>query len=87
MSPVLRITLGVVFFLLGIVGSLLPVLQGWMFFVLSAIMFFPNHPHVERALVKAEPKLPRLVGWLRRIGAGNGGAVGRADARSKTPWI
>jgi uncharacterized membrane protein YbaN (DUF454 family) len=89
MSPALRITIGVVFFLLGIVGSLLPVLQGWLFFLLSAIMFFPNHPRVERILLKAEPKMPRLVAWLRRMGAG-GVRVGvrhEEISRQKSPWL
>ena len=67
---VLRLTLGVVFFILGIVGSLLPVLQGWLFFLLSALMFFPNSRFTSKVLVKAEPKMPRVVGWLRRLGIG-----------------
>jgi uncharacterized membrane protein YbaN (DUF454 family) len=70
MPTTLRLTFGVIFFLLGIVGSLLPVLQGWMFFLLAAMMLFPKHPHVERILARAEHKMPRLVGWLRRRGIG-----------------
>ncbi|MDX1582975.1 MAG: hypothetical protein R3338_05170 [Thermoanaerobaculia bacterium] len=67
-----RITLGVVFLLLGIIGSLLPVLQGWLFFLLALITFFPGHPRVKQVLDKAEPKLPRTVRFLRKLGIGVG---------------
>ena len=67
----LRIALGVGFLLLGVVGSLLPVLQGWIFFLLALVMFFPEHPRVEKTLQKYETRLPRLVAFLRRIGIGH----------------
>jgi hypothetical protein len=67
----LRITLGVLFFFLGIAGALLPVLQGWLFFLLSALMFFPNSRFAVKVLSKVEPKMPRLVAWLRRLGIGD----------------
>lgn len=70
MPTTLRLTFGVIFLLLGIVGSLLPVLQGWMFFLLAAMMLFPKHPRVEQILARAEHKMPRLVNWLRRRGIG-----------------
>lgn len=68
--PFLRISLGILFFLLGIVGSVLPVLQGWIFFLLSFLLFFPQNRMTQKILVKAEPKLPRVVAWLRRLGIG-----------------
>lgn len=70
MPATLRITFGIIFFLLGIVGSLLPVLQGWMFFLLAAVMLFPKHPRVEKILVRAEVKMPRMTRWLRDMGIG-----------------
>ncbi len=66
-----RISLGIVFLILGIIGSLLPILQGWIFFLLALIAFFPDHPKVERVLEKAEPKFPRLVHGLRKLGIGD----------------
>ncbi len=66
-----RISLGIVFLILGIIGSLLPILQGWIFFLLALIAFFPDHPKVERVLEKAEPKFPRLVLGLRKLGIGD----------------
>ena len=66
----LRLGLGIVFFLLGIVGSLLPVLQGWLFFLISFLLFFPQNRWTIRIVQKAEPKLPRTVAFLRRLGIG-----------------
>ncbi|HEU5162998.1 MAG TPA: hypothetical protein VFV54_07630 [Thermoanaerobaculia bacterium] len=66
-----RFVAGIIFLALGVVGSLLPVMQGWIFFLLAALMFFPNHPRAEKGLQKLERRLPRLVGWLRRLGFGH----------------
>lgn len=66
----LRITLGIVFFILGIVGSLLPIMQGWIFFLLSALVLFPRSRFAVKACEKIEPKMPRLVARLRRWGIG-----------------
>ena len=65
---VLRLILGAVFVVLGIAGSLLPVLQGWVFFLLAYIVLFPNTRFTQKILEKAEPKMPRVVAWLRRLG-------------------
>lgn len=65
-----RFSLGIVFLILGVVGSLLPVLQGWIFFLLAALMFFPNHPRTEKGLQKFKKRMPRFVAWLRRLGFG-----------------
>ncbi len=66
----LRITLGVVFAILGVVGSLLPIMQGWIFFLLAFLVLFPKSPYAVKALDKIEPKMPRMVAWLRRRGIG-----------------
>lgn len=65
-----RISLGVVFVILGIIGSLLPILQGWIFFLIAALLLFPRSRFAVKALDKIEPRMPRLVGWFRRIGIG-----------------
>lgn len=67
---ILRITLGIVFFLLGIIGSLLPIMQGWIFFLLSALVLFPRSRFAIKACDKIETKMPRLVARLRRMGIG-----------------
>ena len=70
LGTTLRLTAGVIFLALGVIGSLLPVMQGWIFFLLAALMFFPNHPRAEKGLAKLEPRAPKLVAWLRRAGFG-----------------
>ena len=70
---IVRLSLGVIFTLLGVVGSLLPIMQGWIFFLLAAMVIFPESRFAEKVLVKAEPKLPRLVRWMRRMGIGQKG--------------
>lgn len=66
----IRITLGIVFLILGVIGSLLPVMQGWIFFLLAALVLFPQSRFAIKACDKIEPKMPRLIGWLRRRGIG-----------------
>jgi hypothetical protein len=65
-----RWSLGVLFILLGIVGALLPVLQGWIFFLMAFIMLFPDHHKVAEILDRGENRFPRLVRTLRGMGIG-----------------
>jgi uncharacterized membrane protein YbaN (DUF454 family) len=69
--PAVRITLGTVSFILGVIGAILPVMQGWIFFLISAALFFPRHRFVHRILKKGERRVPRFVRWLRRLGVGH----------------
>jgi hypothetical protein len=66
----LRIALGIIFVILGIIGSLLPVMQGWLFFLLAVLVLFPRSKFAVKACEKIEPKMPRMVAWLRRRGIG-----------------
>ena len=66
----IRLALGVVLLILAVIGAVLPVMQGWLFFLLAILVLFPRTAFAEKVLRKAEPKLPRLVGWLRRLGIG-----------------
>lgn len=66
----IRIFLGITFLFLGVIGSLLPVLQGWIFFLLAALVLFPQSRFAIKACDKIEPKMPRLIAWLRRRGIG-----------------
>lgn len=66
----LRILLGIIFVILGVIGSLLPIMQGWIFFLLAALVLFPKSKFAIKACEKIEPKMPRLVAWLRRRGIG-----------------
>jgi quinol-cytochrome oxidoreductase complex cytochrome b subunit len=66
----IRVTLGIIFVVLGVIGSLLPVIQGWLFFLLAALVLFPQSRFAVSACDKIEPKMPRMIGWLRRRGIG-----------------
>jgi uncharacterized membrane protein YbaN (DUF454 family) len=70
MTLILRITLGLVFAILGVIGSVLPIMQGWVFFLLSALVLFPKSRFAVKAVQKAENRMPRLVSRLRRWGIG-----------------
>lgn len=66
----IRITLGIIFAILGVVGSLLPVMQGWIFFLLAVLVLFPQSKFAIKSLDKIERRMPRLVARLRRWGIG-----------------
>ena len=66
----LRITLGIVFAILGVIGSLLPVMQGWIFFLLAVLVLFPQSKFAVKSLDKIERRMPRMVARLRRWGVG-----------------
>lgn len=70
MLHAMRITLGFVFLGLSVVGALLPILQGWIFFLLALLMFFPQSRVAVGVLDKAEPRVPRVVRFLRKHGIG-----------------
>jgi hypothetical protein len=67
---VVRITLGIVFLILGVIGGFIPIMQGWIFILLAVLVLFPKSKFTEKILRKAEPKLPRTVAFLRRLGIG-----------------
>jgi hypothetical protein len=67
---VVRITLGIVFLILGVIGGFIPILQGWIFILLGILVLFPKAKFTEKILHKAEPKVPRTVRFLRRLGIG-----------------
>lgn len=70
MLLILRLTLGIIFLFLGVIGSVLPVMQGWVFFLLAALVLFPQSRFAVKACDKIEAKMPRLVAWLRARGIG-----------------
>jgi len=60
------LTLAVIFFLLGIVGSILPVLQGWFFFAISAILFSMYSPRLRGWIDQHTVKYPKLHAVVER---------------------
>jgi uncharacterized membrane protein YbaN (DUF454 family) len=81
MLLLLRFALASVFITLGVVGSLLPILQGWIFFLLAALVMFPNSSFAAKIVAKAEPRAPRLVAWLRKMGIGRERAAAGVEKR------
>jgi len=67
---ILRIVLGVLFTILGVIGSVLPIMQGWIFFLLAFLVLFPKSPLAVKALDKIGGRAPRIVAWLRKMGVG-----------------
>ncbi len=45
-------------------------MQGWIFFLLSILVLFPQSRFAVKACDKVEPRLPRLVKRLRGWGIG-----------------
>ena len=68
MFVVIRVALGIVFAILGVIGSILPIMQGWIFFLLAALVLFPRSRFSQKAIGKIEPRMPRFVAWMRRLG-------------------
>lgn len=77
----LRITLGIIFAILGVIGSLLPIMQGWIFFLLSILVLFPQSRFAVKSLDKIEKKMPRMVARLRRWGIGVPRAENKDDEK------
>ena len=84
MSAPLRLTLGVIFLILGVIGSLLPVLQGWIFFLMALLMFFPDHPRAAQLVEKIGKRYPRFAHWLQRRGVGRRSDTKHHNDRTST---
>ena len=62
-----RITAGVVMFVLGIVGLVLPILQGVLFLIISAILLAPYSRWVSKQLDRGEQRFPWVAAKARAI--------------------
>jgi uncharacterized membrane protein YbaN (DUF454 family) len=54
---------------LGIAGLVLPVLQGWLFIALGAILLAPDVPFFARVLARIEERFPALRHPIRKLRA------------------
>jgi uncharacterized membrane protein YbaN (DUF454 family) len=70
-----RHTFGWGLFALGIAGLVLPVLQGWLFIALAAILLAPDVPFFARVLARIEERFPALRHPIQRLRA----KVGRSS--------
>jgi len=57
---VLRIGAGIVMLVLGIIGLVLPVLQGILFLIVSAFLLAPYSVWVQRLLDKSKQRFPAV---------------------------
>jgi len=57
----LRVGAGVFFFLLGVAGLVLPILQGVLFLIISAILLAPYSLWVQKQLARFEAKFPWIA--------------------------
>ncbi len=67
MGRVLRHVAGWALLLLGVVGLVLPVLQGWLFIGLGALLLAPDVPVFARMLCWVETRFPSLRGALKAM--------------------
>lgn len=67
---VIRLVLGFVFLILGVIGSILPIMQGWVFFLLAFLVLFPKSKTSEKLVQKVGRRMPRLERFLRKMGIG-----------------
>ena len=65
-----RLTAGLGFTLIGVVGLVLPILPGWIFFPVAAVLFFPHSRFTRRTMQFVDARTPGLATLLRRVGVG-----------------
>ena len=74
LKKVLVLTLAAVFFVLGLAGLVLPLLQGWLFLAISAILFSMYSPRIRHWMDTHTVKYPKLHamvekahGWTAKV--------------------
>lgn len=66
MKRLLRLSLGVLFLILGVSGLVLPFLQGWLFLALAALVFSIDVPFLSRLVDRLEERFPAIRHLLQR---------------------
>lgn len=67
MWRILRISLGTILILLGIPGLVLPILQGWLFLALGALLLSVDVPFFDRLVRWIEEKVPPVKKPVQRL--------------------
>ena len=65
----LRIALGCLLILVGLLGLVLPVLQGWLFLGLGILVLSADVPFLHKALCWIEARIPIIQGPMNRMRA------------------
>jgi uncharacterized protein len=77
-NGVLRHVLGWLSLLVGLAGLVLPVLQGWLFIAIGALLLAPDVPIFARLVAWVEQRFPSVRGalrrWRKRLGHPRSGA-------------
>jgi uncharacterized membrane protein YbaN (DUF454 family) len=79
LGSIVRHTLGWSLLILGIAGLVLPVLQGWLFIALAALLLAPDVPVFARLLGWIEDRFPALRHPIQRVRARFGHPHKRPD--------
>ena len=67
MWRLVRISLGTILILLGIPGLVLPILQGWLFLALGALLLSVDIPLFDRLVRWIEQKVPPVKNPVERL--------------------
>jgi uncharacterized membrane protein YbaN (DUF454 family) len=62
-----RIFAGLVLIILGLVGLIVPILQGWLFLALGALVLSPDIPLFARMVEWIEKRFPMVKDQVKRI--------------------
>jgi uncharacterized protein YqgC (DUF456 family) len=65
LNLLIRLTLAAVSVAVGVAGLILPILPGWLFFAIAAVLLFPETPFAQRVLRKIEDRFPSSKRVLR----------------------
>lgn len=72
MGDWVRISVGVLFVLLGVSGLVLPILQGILFLIVAAVLFAPYSVFIRRQQARLEAQFPDVAAkvreWVERMG-------------------
>lgn len=66
LKRILVLSLATVFLLLGLAGLVLPVLQGWLFLAISALLFSMYSPAMRRWIDTHTVKYPKIHAFVGR---------------------
>jgi uncharacterized protein len=69
MRRIVRITLGSIAIVLGLVGLVVPILQGWLFLALGALLLSVDVPFFDRVVTWIENQVPPVKKPVQRLRA------------------
>jgi uncharacterized membrane protein YbaN (DUF454 family) len=64
---IVRFTIVAICLLLGIAGLILPILPGWIFFALAAVILFPEAAFARKLMDKISARSPAIGRFLHAL--------------------